>query len=114
MASVIVVRVERWPDGIDHTDPANAKRSTVLAHAEIQNDGSGDRELGNYEVTLFDPAPYYALRGATLHGRVNDFPRRRLGVWDLVYKALESVLRMREAHPEKDWHTAPFDGVESS
>src|ERR1700722_2105062 len=99
MASVIVVRLERWPEGIDHTDPANAKRSTVLAHAEIHNDGTGDRELGNYEVAVYDPAPYYSLRGATLHGEVRDFPRRRLGVWDLVYRALHSVLGERDVHP---------------
>ncbi|HVB06094.1 MAG TPA: hypothetical protein VNF07_07625 [Acidimicrobiales bacterium] len=112
MASVIVVKVERWPDGVDHTDPANAKRSTVLAHAEIKNDGSGDRESGNYEVTVFDPAPYYALRGDTLHGEVRAFPRRQLGVWDLVHRALGAVLGTRDAHPEKDWRTAPFDAVE--
>jgi hypothetical protein len=113
MASVIVVRVERWPDGVDHTDPANAKRSTVLARAEIRNDGTGDRELGNYEVTVYDPAPYYALRGGTLSGEVRGFPRRKLGVWDLVHRALDGVLGERDSHPENDWHTAPFDTVES-
>lgn len=112
MASVIVVRVERWPDGVDPNDPANARRATLLATSEIRNDGTGDRELGNYEVTVYDPAPYYALRGATLHGEIRGFPRRQLGVWDLVHRALSAVVGEREAHPEKDWPTAPVETVE--
>ena len=86
----------------------------MLAHAEIQNDGTGDRELGNYLVNLYDPAPYYALRGDVLRGEVRDFPRRRLGVWDLVSRALDSVLRQRETHPEKDWRTTPFNSIEET
>jgi hypothetical protein len=112
MPSVIVVRVERWPDGVDHTDPVHAKRSTVLAHAEIVNDGTGTRELGNYDVSLYDPVPYYALQGETLHGEVKDFPRRKLGVWDLVHRALGAVLSARDAHPNPEMPTAPVDVID--
>jgi hypothetical protein len=99
---MLVIRIEIWPRG-DHT----AARS--LGVATISNVG-GTLETGNYECRLFK-APEYSKQAETrpLHqmltqplaketwrkGYVEKFPRRRLGPWDLVFRALGAVIRKR-------------------
>lgn len=60
-----------------------------LGTAIIANDGSGTLTSGNYTVRL-------SRRGAPLsvqhRGRVERFPRQRLGAWDLLYRALKATV----------------------
>ena len=69
-------------------------RSRVLGIAEIANDGETSRASngarGSYTVRLSKRAPY--TRQTWKAGRVEDFPRRRLGAWDLLYRALRATV----------------------
>ena len=66
------------------------KRS-VLGRAEIYNDATGDRGKGNYVAKIY-------RRGQPFRGRVwkagevADFPRLRLGPWDLLYRCLKNIV----------------------
>lgn len=56
-----------------------------LGTAEIENDTTGDVLFGNYKVRL-------SKWGKPTHtwkrGKVNGFPRKKLGPWDLLFRAL--------------------------
>lgn len=82
---MVVVTVEIWPKG-----ERFLKRH--LGTAKISNDVSGTKSRGNYKVTL-------SVRGNPTRiwkrGRVKDFPRKRLGAWDLLYRALDATVRSR-------------------
>lgn len=71
---------------IPSLDPKNVKH---LGTAIIANDGTGTETRGNYNVRL-------SPRGAPLNvyrrGRVEGFPRKGLGAWDLLYRALKSTV----------------------
>lgn len=59
-----------------------------LGSAVIANDGTGGMKVGNYE---------FALAGKKLNrwwrrGRVEKFPRLRLGPWDLLYRVLREAV----------------------
>jgi hypothetical protein len=79
---MIVVRVELWPFG-------NQARAIPLGTATITNDGSGGLHVGNYNAE-------FSKRGAKAStwksSRVEGFPRKRLGAWDLLYRALRSAV----------------------
>lgn len=82
---MIVVIVELWPGG----DPA---RKRHLGTAKIANDGRGTLFDGDYNVTLLkNGRPNQVWR----KGRVEGFPRRRLGAWDLLYRALSATVGSR-------------------
>lgn len=94
---MIIVKIERWPDNVDPDDPAAARvRRTDIARAVIRNDHSGSPELGNYEVSLYDPPAYNPWAGRTLTTRVEGFARRELGAWDLVFRALRDLVGERD------------------
>jgi hypothetical protein len=97
---MIIVRIERWPDDTNPNDEAQRHRRTDIAQAVIRNDHSGSRETGSYEISLYDPPPYNPWGGTHRSGTVEDFPRRDLGVWDLLYRGLGSVIGRRES---RDW-----------
>jgi hypothetical protein len=61
----------------------------VLGVGYISNDGAGTPARGNYNVRLMRRG-----RGDILWktGRVEDFPRKRLLGWDLLYRALRATL----------------------
>lgn len=82
---MIVVRVELWPFG-DKT------RARHLGTAVIANDGTGDPQTGNYWVKLYGKGEKRRLWRETV---VADFPRKRLLVWDLLYRALKNVVGER-------------------
>lgn len=79
-------------------------------------DASRSRVLGVAEISLIAVAPGGARgtydvwlskggrqRNATWKtGRVDDFPRKRFGGWDLLYLALRNILAARHARPSAD------------
>lgn len=69
------VTIELLPHG-------NEARARVLGTAYIVNDGFGSESSGNYQVTLSRRG------GKERKGEVLDFPRKRLGPWDLLFRAL--------------------------
>lgn len=63
-----------------------------LGTAIIANDGQGTQTSGNYTAVL-------TRRGTRdrvwKRGRVIGFPRKRLGGWDLLYRALREIVGER-------------------
>ncbi len=84
---MIRVTVELLPGGRED-------RKRHLGTAIIVNDGSGDLSTGNYTVSL-------SKRGRPKDkwktGSVRRFPRKRLGAWDLLYRALADTVGERNA-----------------
>lgn len=78
---MVVIRAELWKGG----DPNN---KVHLGTAYITNKG-GSETVANYEVKLTK------RNSETLiwkQGTVGGFPRKRLGVWDLLYRALKHIV----------------------
>jgi len=99
---MIVIKLEMWLKG-DHT------KARDLGVATISNVG-GDAITGDYECRLFKAAEYSSAAGKRpLHevakkplakeiwrkGRVEGFPRSRLGPWDLLLRALGALVSDR-------------------
>lgn len=99
---MLVIKIEMWPKG-DHT------RARSLGVATITNVG-GTTDEGNYDCRLFK-SPEYSKQAERrpldqmLHrplaketwrvGRLEGFPRQRLGPWDLVFRALGELISNR-------------------
>lgn len=49
-------------------------------------------ELGDYTVRLMKSSAYAKRSGVWRRGAVKRFPRRRLGPWDLLYRALAATV----------------------
>lgn len=82
---MLVVKIELWPLGME-------SHKKTLAVGRIINDGSGSLSTGNYKVELHD------ARGRLWKtGRVENFPRRRLLAWDLLCRALASIIGKRNS-----------------
>lgn len=79
---MILIKVELWPGG-----DANLKRD--LGQALIYNDGRGTLESGDYQVRLYK---WGKSKSVWKTGSVKDFPRKRLGPWDLLYRALKEIV----------------------
>jgi len=81
------VKVELWPKGSE-------KRARLLGVARITNDGSNgaDASVGDYQVD-------FSLLGKPevpwMNSKVFNFPRKRLGAWDLLFWALSAVVGNR-------------------
>lgn len=83
---MIVVRIELWPHG-------NRYQARQLGTARISNDRSSrSRGIGHYKVELTRWGDSGTLWRA---GRVEDFPRLRLGPWDLLLWALRATVGER-------------------
>ncbi len=82
---MIVVTVELWP----HGDEAQKQH---LGTARIINDGTGILGSGNYDVIL---SKWGKPSRKWKEGRVDRFPRLRLGPWDLLYRALRDTVGAR-------------------
>lgn len=91
-AALIVAKIELWPYG-------NANRARDLGVVEIANTG-GDINHGDYDVRLQKSPEYSRRPGIWKKGAVKGFPRRRLGPYDLLLRALANVIgdRNPEAH----------------
>lgn len=90
---MIVIRAELWPGG-------DKERASPLGTCVIVNDGTGSLTRGNYRVRLSTkrgfkdprkPKPGEVWREC----RVEEFPRKRFGTWDIMHKALRTMLRGR-------------------
>jgi len=81
---MLVVRVE--------LHSAITGKVTELARMDIANVG-GTAQRGDYYVSVMRGRSREALamRKAHRNGQVKDYPRLRLHVWNLVFRALESV-----------------------
>ncbi len=99
---MIVVKIEQWPDGADIEDPRERSRPhTDIAWAVMQNDKTGSEELADYDIKLYDPPPYNPWAGAVVKEKVTKFPRKKLGVWDLLFKALEPIVKDPDRYKTK-------------
>jgi hypothetical protein len=79
------ITIELLPHG-------NDAKPEHLGTAEIANDGGGTADLGNYRVRLStwgNPPRLWRT------GRLEGFPRQKLGPWDLMLWALAAVVGKR-------------------
>lgn len=76
----------------------DASRSRVLGTMEIANDGTGTREVGDYNVTLH--GEYTSPDGRRC--RVVGFHRKRQSVWSLVGAALKQMGHTKHASRSVD------------
>ena len=99
---MLVIKILLWPRG-DHT------RERELGVATISNVG-GTLQTGNYEAVLLKSGEYSAAARARpleqratrplskevwKRGAVEGFARQRLGPWDLLFRALGSLIDRR-------------------
>lgn len=85
---MIRITVEMVPLG-------NENKAYVMASGIIHNDGRGTRARGNYGVCISKVAhfpPGLNGGGWWKEGKIEGFPRTRLGVWDLLYRCLRELL----------------------
>lgn len=98
---MIVIKVELWPMG-------DSSRAKTLGTARIANIG-GDITKGNYECVLCDSIElpeddiekykflFYSKGNKRIwkECEIKDFPRKRLLVWDLLYRGLKKIIGER-------------------
>lgn len=70
---------------IELLSAVDAQRNRTLGTLEIANDGTGSKELGNYDATLH--AEYTPPEGRK--ARVINFRRQKQSVWTLVGAVLK-------------------------
>lgn len=87
---MIRITIEMVPKGDEH-------RAFVMAKGHIYNAGTGSWARGNYGANISKVAHFKALNGGGWwkQGKITDFPRTRLGVWDLLYRALRELVGER-------------------
>ncbi len=88
---MLIITIELAPGG----DMAHKQH---LGTATIINDGTGTLAVGNYEVRLSK----WGRPGVTWRrGRIEGFPRQRLGPYDLLLRALQVTVggRNRDQPP---------------
>lgn len=90
---MLVCKIELWPGG----DPSRAQN---LGCVEIANSGTGTVGSGHYHVKLSNSARFAKRAGNWKKGAVLNFPRLRLGPYDLLLRALAAVIgdRNPDAH----------------
>jgi hypothetical protein len=102
---MLVCKIELWPHG-DET------RARNLGCVEIANIG-GTQTRGDYKVKLSKSAEYAKRPGNWKSGAVTNFPRTRLGPYDLLLRALAAVIgdRNPDAHEAV---SAPLEQLEEA
>lgn len=65
-------------------------RVTTIATGTICNTSTGSPTQGNYRIELRD-----AAGRKWKSGHIEEFPRKRLLAWDLLYRALEKLVGAR-------------------
>ena len=75
---------------IEFVPYGDESKAHVLHTAAISNDGVGTPERGNYRYTLNSKQ-----QRAWRKGRIKEFPRLRLGAWDLLYRVLAQAVSLR-------------------
>ena len=81
---MIVIRAELWPNG-------DKNQSKHLGTAKIINDNTGNLSMGNYKILLSGKNSKQIWRAGAIKG----FPRKVLGHWDLLYRALKELVGER-------------------
>ena len=82
---MLIVKVELWPGGVEEA-------AEVIDIMQIINDGTGSYGQGNYDVRIIKRDSSNTWKS----GRVEGFPRARFNTsWDLVYRALNSMIGYR-------------------
>lgn len=82
---MIRVTIELWPGGQEHL-----KRH--LGTIDIANDATGSATRGNYRARL---SRRNNPDGCWKTARVEGFPRKRLGAYDLLFRVLKQVVGPR-------------------
>lgn len=83
---MIRITMEMLPGGDE-----NHPRRRTLGHVDLVNDGIVTvPSRGNYRATMYD-----ARGRVRFTSTVINFPRRRLGIYDLLYRALREVVATR-------------------
>ena len=92
---MIRITIELYPRG----DYNAAKTLGVM---DIWNDGTGDIKTGNYKFCAWKagtPKDILHINNAILkakwNGIISNFPRKRLLVWDLLYRCLKELFGSR-------------------
>lgn len=78
--NMIIIKVEIWPFG----DESAARE---IARGKIINDGTGNKELGNYNAEFYE----WPWQGPVLGDRVEGHYRKS-SVWLLIKKALKEII----------------------
>lgn len=89
---MLVIKVELWPHGDE-----SRKKNLGIAH--IANDGTGNLSRGNYWVKLFK---WDTGKRVWKEGEFKDFPRIKLGPWDILYRALSVTVGDRNCPKEEE------------
>lgn len=71
---MLVIKIELWPYG-------DQSKSKILGTSLICNDGTGDKETGNYYAVFKDDKEERKCE-------VKGFPRLKLNAFDLLYRCL--------------------------
>ena len=79
------ITIELLPHGSE-------KHKKPLGMAIITNDGTGNESSGNYDVKLYT---WHEPPRTWKTGRVELFPRKTRGPWDLLYRALRDIVGER-------------------
>lgn len=82
---MLVVKVELWPGGVE-------EEAETVGVMQIVNDKSGSYGRGDYDTRILK---WGQVNESWKEGRIKDFPRAKLGHWDLVYRALKSMIGYR-------------------
>ena len=95
---MLVIKVELWPGGEEEA-------SQTVGIMQIVNDESGSYGKGNYDTRILK---WEKINESWKEGHGEGFPRAKLGHWDLVYRALGSMIgyrndkiRSRDYRPKK-------------
>ena len=83
------ITIELVPWGIE-------ARKRLMGVAEIWNDATGTKSKGHYKFRILKRGNRQSVWKA---GELKDFPRLRLGVWDLMFRMLRDVVGVRNGEP---------------
>jgi hypothetical protein len=81
---MLVCKIEMWPGG-------DQSKAYDMGSILIANCG-GTETQGQYSVQLTGRPEHFKRRGFWRHGIVREFPRKRLGAYDLLLRALAAVI----------------------
>jgi len=72
------------------------KHRRKIGEINIVNNGSSeDPDVGNYDVLLYKSAEYAKKPGVWKKGKVKNFLRKKLGPYDLLFRALQNTVSYR-------------------
>lgn len=93
---------------IPHSNPDKRR---VLGEAFIDNDGTGTNAECSYNMRLMKSPEYATRPGVWKKGRIERFPRLRLGPWDLLLRGLRAIVGYRNPASARA-ATLDLDGID--